>query len=49
MTDDDRPIGSVLTRREALALLGVGGLTALAYAAASLRRPGRPPAWRGPR
>jgi protocatechuate 3,4-dioxygenase beta subunit len=29
MTDDDRPIGSVLTRREALALLGAGGLTAL--------------------
>ena len=30
MTDDDRPFGSVLTRREALAFLGVGGLTALA-------------------
>jgi len=30
MTDDDRPLGAVLTRREALALLGVGGLTALA-------------------
>jgi len=30
MMDDDRPFGSVLTRREALALLGVGGLTALA-------------------
>jgi protocatechuate 3,4-dioxygenase beta subunit len=30
MTDDDRPFGSMLTRREALALLGVGGLTALA-------------------
>ena len=29
MTDDDRPIGSVLTRREALAFLGAGGLTAL--------------------
>ena len=29
MTDDDRPFGSVLTRREALALLGGGGLAAL--------------------
>lgn len=30
MSDDDRPMGTVLTRREALALLGAGGLTALA-------------------
>jgi protocatechuate 3,4-dioxygenase beta subunit len=29
MIDDDRPIGRVLTRREALALLGAAGLTAL--------------------
>lgn len=29
MTDDDRPIGWVLTRRETLALLGAGGLAAL--------------------
>jgi protocatechuate 3,4-dioxygenase beta subunit len=29
MTDDDRPIGRILTRREALALLGTAGLTAL--------------------
>jgi protocatechuate 3,4-dioxygenase beta subunit len=29
MSDDDRTIGRVLTRREALALLGVGGLTVL--------------------
>ena len=35
MTDDDRPIGSVLTRREALALLGVGGLTAMVPGAAA--------------
>ena len=36
MTDDDRPFGSVLTRREVLALMGVGGLTAIAPG----RRPG---------
>ena len=36
MTDDDRPSGAVLTRREVLALLGVGGFTALAAG----RRPG---------
>lgn len=29
MHDDDRPFGCVLTRREALGLLGAGGLTAL--------------------
>ncbi len=29
MYDDDRPIGDVLTRREALGLLGAGGLAAL--------------------
>jgi len=29
MTDDDRPIGRLLTRREALALLGAGGLGTL--------------------
>jgi len=29
MTDDDRSAGSVLTRREALALLGAAGITAL--------------------
>ena len=29
MTDDDRPIGRLLTRREALALLGTGGLGTL--------------------
>jgi protocatechuate 3,4-dioxygenase beta subunit len=28
--DDDRPVGSLLTRREALGLLGAGGLAALA-------------------
>jgi protocatechuate 3,4-dioxygenase beta subunit len=35
MTDDDRRFGSVLTRREVLALLGVGGLTAIAPGAAA--------------
>ena len=39
MTDDDRPTGRILTRREALALLGAGGLTALAA-----RRGGAQPA-----
>ena len=40
MMDDDRPIGSVLTRREALALLGVGGLTALLPGAAAAQPAG---------
>jgi protocatechuate 3,4-dioxygenase beta subunit len=35
MTDDARRFGSVLTRREVLALLGVGGLTAIAPGAAA--------------
>ena len=40
MTDDDRPFGSVLTRREVLALLGAGGLAALgAGRPAGRRRP----------
>src|SRR6187401_2842965 len=30
MHDDDRPVGRLLTRREALALLGAGGVAALA-------------------
>ncbi|HET9855232.1 MAG TPA: twin-arginine translocation pathway signal protein, partial [Methylomirabilota bacterium] len=40
MMDDDRPIGSVLTRREALALLGVGGLTAMLPGAAAAQPAG---------
>jgi protocatechuate 3,4-dioxygenase beta subunit len=42
MTDDDRPIGSVLTRREALALLGAGGLTALAAGRSGAQSAGVP-------
>ena len=42
MTDDDRPIGSVLTRREALALLGAGGLTALAAGRGAAQTAGTP-------
>ncbi|MGH7414490.1 MAG: intradiol ring-cleavage dioxygenase [Candidatus Rokuibacteriota bacterium] len=42
MTDDDRPYGAVLTRREALALLGAGGLTALI----ARRSPAQPAATR---
>jgi len=42
MTDDDRPIGSVLTRREALALLGAGGLGALAAGRGAAQRAGTP-------
>jgi protocatechuate 3,4-dioxygenase beta subunit len=37
MIDDDRPMGRVLTRREAIALLGVGGLGALAARGAAAR------------
>ncbi len=37
MTDDDRPIGSVLTRREALALLGAGGLAIIGSGGSRLR------------
>src|SRR3981189_2723960 len=43
MTDDDRPFGSVLTRREALALLGAGGLTALAAGRSGAQSAGAPP------
>ena len=42
MIDDDRPVGSVLTRREALALLGVGGLTALAPRPSAAQPAGTP-------
>jgi protocatechuate 3,4-dioxygenase beta subunit len=42
MTDDDRPFGSVLTRREVLALLGVGGFTALAPGAGLAQPAGTP-------
>ena len=42
MTDDDRPIGSVLTRREALALLGAGGLTALSVRRSVAQTAGTP-------
>ena len=42
MTDDDRPIGSVLTRREALALLGAGGLGALAAGRSAAETAGTP-------
>ena len=42
MTDDDRPIGSVLTRREALALLGAGGLGALAAGRGAAQTAGTP-------
>ena len=42
MTDDDRPLGSVLTRREALALLGVGGLTTLAPRPSAAQPAGTP-------
>jgi protocatechuate 3,4-dioxygenase beta subunit len=44
MHDDDRPIGRVLTRREALALLGVGGLTALAPRRSAAQPAAAPPA-----
>ena len=37
MRDDDRPIGRLLTRREALALLGVGGAAALTAGSGTLR------------
>ena len=43
MTDDDRPIERILTRREALALLGAGGLTAVA-AGRGLAQPAGTPA-----
>jgi len=43
MTDDHRLFGSVLTRREALALLGVGGLTALAPGRGAAQPAGTPP------
>jgi hypothetical protein len=50
MTDDDRPFGSVLTRREALALLGAGGLTALAAGRSGAQSAGVCPlAWCAPR
>jgi len=42
MSDDDRPIGSVLTRREALALLGAGGLSALAAGRGAAQTAGTP-------
>jgi len=38
MSDDDRPIGHLLTRRETLALLGAGGLAALAGGSGGVRR-----------
>jgi len=37
MSDDDRPSGYVLTRRDVLALLGVGGLAVIGPGAGSLR------------
>ena len=40
MRAPDRPVGSLLTRRDALALLGAGGLAALAVAEARMRRAG---------
>ncbi|HJR04512.1 MAG TPA: intradiol ring-cleavage dioxygenase [Methylomirabilota bacterium] len=42
MSDDDRPIGSVLTRREALALLGAGGLAVLAPGRGAAQPAGTP-------
>ena len=42
MTDDDRTFGTVLTRREVLALLGVGGLTTLAPGAGLAQPAGTP-------
>jgi protocatechuate 3,4-dioxygenase beta subunit len=42
MTDDDRSLGAVLTRREALALLGVGGLTALTAGRSAAQPAGTP-------
>jgi protocatechuate 3,4-dioxygenase beta subunit len=42
MSDDDRPIGAVLTRREALALLGAGGLAALAPGRGAAQPAGMP-------
>jgi len=42
MTDDDRPIGRVLTRREVLSILGVGGLTVLAPARGGAQPAGTP-------
>jgi protocatechuate 3,4-dioxygenase beta subunit len=42
MTDDDRPIGSVLTRRAVLALLGGGGLAALAPGRGAAQPAGTP-------
>jgi protocatechuate 3,4-dioxygenase beta subunit len=44
MHDADRSIGCVLTRREALALLGAGGLTALAARRSAAQPPAVPPA-----
>lgn len=40
MRGDDRPVGFVLTRRDALALLGAGGLAALAAAEVRMRPAG---------
>ena len=42
MNDDDRPVGRVLTRREALVLLGAGGLTGLAPRRTAAQTPATP-------
>ncbi|MGH7299540.1 MAG: hypothetical protein ACREJE_03900 [Candidatus Rokuibacteriota bacterium] len=44
MTDEDSPMGRVLTRREALSLLGVGGVTALAAGRSAAQPAGTRPA-----